>query len=65
MEGVDSDDIKSKQRQLDSIRRGRDSILRLLNQARFKNMSQEVKNLVQELDRLDAFLSGRRIRLIG
>jgi|TARA_B110000263_G_C14982975_1_gene362405 hypothetical protein len=58
MEGVDSDDIKSKQRQLDSIRRGRDSILRLLNQARFKNMSQEVKNLVQELDRLDAFLSG-------
>ena len=58
MEGVDSDDIKSKQRQLDSIRRGRDSILRLLNLARFKNMSQEVKNLVQELDRLDAFLSG-------
>ena len=58
MEGVDSDDIKSQQRQLDSIRRGRDSILRLLNQARFKNMSQEVKNLVQELDRLDAFLSG-------
>lgn len=58
MEGVDSDDIKSKQRQLDSIRRGRDSILRLLNQARFKNMSQEVENLVQELDRLDAFLSG-------
>jgi hypothetical protein len=58
MEGVDSDDIKSKQRQLDSIRRGRDSILRLLNQTRFKNMSQEVKNLVQELDRLDAFLSG-------
>ena len=60
MEGVDSDDIKSKQRQLDSIRRGRDSILRLLNQARFKNMSQEVKNLVQELDRLDAFLSGEK-----
>lgn len=58
MEGVDSDDIKSQQRQFDSIRRGRDSILRLLNQARFKNMSQEVKNLVQELDRLDAFLSG-------
>ena len=58
MEGVNSDDIKSKQRQLDSIRRGRDSILRLLNQARFKNMSQEVENLVQELDRLDAFLSG-------
>ena len=48
MDGVDSDDIKSKQRQFDSIRRGRDSILRLLNQARFKNMSQEVKNLVQE-----------------
>ena len=60
MEGVDSDDIKSQQRQFDSIRRGRDSILRLLNQARFKNMSQEVKNLVQELDRLDAFLSGEK-----
>jgi len=58
MEGVDSNEIKSKQRQLDSIRRGRDSILRLLNQARFKNMSHEVENLVQEFDRLDAFLSG-------
>jgi hypothetical protein len=55
---VGSDEIKSQSRQLDSIRRGRDSILRLLNQARFKNMSHEVKNLIQEFDRLDAFLSG-------
>jgi|TARA_B110000495_G_C23020977_1_gene605716 hypothetical protein len=58
MDAIDSDDIKSRHRQLDSIRRGRDSILRLLNQARLKNMSQEIKHLTQEFDRLDAALSG-------
>ena len=58
MDVVDSDENKSKQRQIDSIRRGRDSVLRLLNQARFKSISQELKNLIQEFDRLDAALSG-------
>ena len=58
MDVVDSDENKSKQRQIDSIRRGRDSVLRLLNQARLKSISQEVKNLTQEFDRLDAALSG-------
>ena len=58
MDVVDSDENKSHQRQIDSIRRGRDSVLRLLNQARLKSISQEVKNLVQEFDRLDAALSG-------
>ena len=58
MDVVDSDENKSKQRQIDSIRRGRDSALRLLNQARFKSISQELKNLTQEFDRLDAALSG-------
>ena len=52
-----SEDIKSEKRQLDTIRRERDSILRLLNQARLANVNQEVKNLIQEFDRLDAVLS--------
>ena len=52
-----SEDIKSEKRQLDNIRRERDSILRLLNQARLANLNQEVKNLIQEFDRLDAILS--------
>jgi hypothetical protein len=52
-----SEDIKSEKRQLDTIRRERDSILRLLNQARLTNLNQEVKNLTQEFDRLDAVLS--------
>ena len=51
------EDIKSEKRQLDNIRRERDSILRLLNQARLSNLNQEVKNLIQEFDRLDAVLS--------
>lgn len=58
MDVVDSDENKSQQRQIDSIRRGRDSVLRLLNQARFTSISQEIKNLTQEFDRLDAALSG-------
>ena len=52
-----SEDIKSEKRQLDTIRRERDSILRLLNQARLANLNQEVRNLIQEFDRLDAVLS--------
>lgn len=52
-----SEDIKSEKRQVDTIRRERDSILRLLNQARLENLNQEVKNLIQEFDRLDAILS--------
>ena len=52
-----SEDIKSEKRQLDSIRRERDSILRLLNQARLSNLKQDVKNLTQEFARLDAVLS--------
>ena len=52
-----SEDVKSEKRQLDTIRRERDSILRLLNQARLANLNQEVKNLIQEFDRLDAVLS--------
>ena len=51
------EDIKSEKRQLVSIRRERDSILRLLNQARLSNLKQDVKNLTQEFDRLDAVLS--------
>ena len=52
-----SEDIKSEKRQLDNIRREKDRILRLLNQARLENLNQEVKNLIQEFDRLDAILS--------
>ena len=52
-----SEGIKSEKRQLDTIRRERDSILRLLNQARLANLNQEVKNLIQEFERLDAVLS--------
>ena len=43
----DSEDIKSEKRQLDIIRRERDSIQRLLNQARLANLNQEVQNLIQ------------------
>ena len=57
MEERSLEDIKSEKRQLDSIRREKDSILRLLNQARLSNLKQEVKNLIQEFDRLDAVLS--------
>jgi hypothetical protein len=53
----DSEDIMSKKRQLDIIRRERDSILRLLNQARLADLNKEVENLIQEFDRLDAVLS--------
>ena len=53
----DSEDIKSEKRQLDIIRRERDSIQRLLNQARLANLNQEVQNLIQEFDRLDTVLS--------
>ena len=52
-----SEDIKSEKRQLDTIRRERDSSLRLLNQARLAYLNQEVKNLIQEFERLDAVLS--------
>ena len=52
-----SEDIKNEKRQLDTIRRERDSILRLLNQARLANLNQEVKNLIQEFEKLDAVLS--------
>ena len=57
MEELSLEDIKSEKRQLDSIRREKDSILRLLNQARLSNLKQDVKNLTQEFDRLDAVLS--------
>ena len=53
----DSEVVKSEKRQLDSIRRERDSIERLLNQARFEILSREVESLIQEFDRLDAVLS--------
>jgi len=53
----DSEVVKSEKRQLDSIRRERDSIERMLNQARFENLSREVESLIQEFDRLDAVLS--------
>ena len=53
----DSEVVKSEKRQLDSIRRERDSIERLLTQARFENLSREVESLIQEFDRLDAVLS--------
>ena len=53
----ESEVVKSEKRQLDSIRRERDSIERLLNQARFENLSREVESLIQEFDRLDAVLS--------
>ena len=43
----DSEDIKSEKRQLDIIRRERDSIQRLLNQARLAYLNQEVQNLIQ------------------
>ena len=53
----DSEVVKSEKRQLDSIRRERDSIERLLNQARFENLSREVESMIQAFDRLHAVLS--------
>jgi hypothetical protein len=52
------DDNRSENRKLDSIRRERESIKRLLQQAKMSNLVEEVKKLNQEFDRLDAFLSG-------
>jgi hypothetical protein len=52
------DDNRSDNRKLDSIRRERESIERLLQQAKMSNLVEEVKKLNQEFDRLDAFLSG-------
>ena len=52
------DDNRSDNRKLDSIRRERESIERLLQQAKMSNLVEEVKKLNQEFDRLGAFLSG-------
>jgi|TARA_B100001105_G_scaffold254964_1_gene252364 hypothetical protein len=52
------DDNRSDNRKLDSIRRERESIKRLLQQAKMSNLVEEVKKLNQEFDRLGAFLSG-------
>lgn len=52
------DDNRSDNRKLDSIRRERESIERLLQQAKMSNLVEEVKKLNQEFDRLDAFFSG-------
>ncbi len=52
------DDNRSDNRKLDSIRRERESIVRLLQQAKMSSLVEEVKKLNQEFDRLDAFLSG-------
>jgi len=52
------DDNRSENRKLDSIRRERESIKRLLQQAKMSNLVEEVNKLNQEFDRLDAFLSG-------
>ena len=52
------DDNRSDNRKLDSIRRERESIVRLLQQAKMSNLVEEVNKLNQEFERLDAFLSG-------
>ena len=52
------DDNRSDNRKLDSIRRERESIERLLQQAKMSNLVEEVNKLNQEFDRLGAFLSG-------
>jgi len=57
MGGVDK---RSFNRRMDSIARERDSIRRLLEQARLSSIVDEIKSVGKKLDDIESFLSGSK-----
>ena len=58
MAGPSKEDGRGLNRRSDSLRRERDSVRRLLEQASMDGIRESVKRLNKRLDRLDSELSG-------
>ncbi len=58
MSGEAEEDERSLNRRIDSLRRERDSVRRLLEQASLNGVRENVERLNKRLDRLDSELSG-------
>ena len=58
MTGASKEDERGLNRRIDSLRRERDSVRRLLEQASMDGVRESVKRLNKRLDRLDSELSG-------
>ena len=58
MTGSSKEDERGLHRRIDSLRRERDSVRRLLEQASMDGVRESVKRLNKRLDRLDSELSG-------
>jgi hypothetical protein len=58
MTGASKEDERGLNRRIDSLRRERDSVRRLLEQASMDGIRESVKRLNKRLDRLDSELSG-------
>ena len=58
MAGPSKEDDRGLNRRIDSLRRERDSVRRLLEQASMDGVRERVKRLNKRLDRLDSELSG-------
>ena len=58
MTDASKEDERGLNRRIDSLRRERDSIRRLLEQASMDGVRESVKRLNKRLDRLDSELSG-------
>ena len=60
MAAIGGTDKRSFNRRVDSIARERDSIRRLLEQARISSIVVEIKSLEKRLDEIESLLSGRK-----
>ena len=60
MAAIGGADKRSFNRRVDSIARERDSIRRLLEQARISSIVVETKSLEKRLDEIESLLSGRK-----
>ena len=58
MTGASKEDERGLNRRIDSLRRERDSVRRLLEQASMEGVRQSVKRLNKRLDKLESELSG-------
>jgi len=58
MTDASKEDERGLNRRIDSLRRERDSVRRLLEQASMDGIRESVKRLNKRLDRLDSELSG-------
>jgi len=58
MTDASKEDERGLNRRIDSLRRERDSVRRLLEQASMDGVRESVKRLNKRLDRLDSELSG-------